>query len=105
VTKNGSILHQTVFQENPLTGHNVGPREQDATVGVGYLSRNRRLPGIGAVGEKSENKESKQKDENYGLNPAFGQRNPRLVVVPIGSIVPEKFGPFSTVPHGGPYHD
>jgi len=27
------------------------------------------------------------------------------VVVPIGSIVPEKFGPFSTVPHGGPYHD
>jgi hypothetical protein len=51
----------------------VGPRGQDATVGVGYLSRNWRLAGVGAIGEKSEDKESEQKDENYGLNPAFGQ--------------------------------
>ena len=72
--KNGTRPHQTVLQKNPLTGHNVGSREQDAAAGVGYLRRYQKLPGVGAVGEKSENKESKQKDENYGLNPAFGQQ-------------------------------
>ena len=38
------------------------------------LSRKWRLAGVGAIGEKAEDKESEQKDENYGLKPAFGQK-------------------------------
>src|ERR1700739_4396624 len=41
--------------------------------GIDDLTRDRRFPGIGAVGERPKNKESKQKDQNHRLNPASGR--------------------------------
>jgi hypothetical protein len=74
VSENRAILHQAVLQESPLTGHNVGPREENLTVGIDYLSWDRRLAGVCVVGEKSEDEEAEQRNQKYGLNPTFGQK-------------------------------
>ena len=49
VTKNRSVFHQPVSENNSLAGQNVGPREQDRSFSVFYDLRNRRLIGIGVV--------------------------------------------------------
>ena len=59
-----------------MTGHDVGPCEQKTAIGVDNLSWNRRLASVGTVSEKSQNKETKQKDQDHCLNPASGQEKP-----------------------------
>src|ERR1700730_3363505 len=78
VSENRTILHQAVLQESPLTGHNVGPREENLIVGVDYLSGDRRVPGVCVVGEKSEHQEAEQCNKKYGLNPTFSQKKTAL---------------------------
>src|SRR5215469_18417151 len=71
MTEDGTILHQTILQEDFLAGRNVFAREQRLSVGAKDGRRNRRFVGVRAVGEDSENEKAEQTD-NYGcLYPAL----------------------------------
>src|SRR5262249_21170389 len=54
VAKDGTILHQAIAQERLLAGDNVGAREQDASGGIGDLSRNRGLASVCAVSQQPQ---------------------------------------------------
>src|ERR1700730_10373414 len=105
VSENRAILHQAVLQENPLTGHNVGPREENLTLGIDYLSWDRRLPGVCLVGEKSEDEEAEQCNKNYGLNPTFGQKKTAFSRRAHAIESYGQFDPSAQFHSGGPFHE
>ena len=63
VTKNRSVFHQSVSENDALAGHDVGTCEQGQSFGVIYKLRNGRLIGIGVVREDTHDEKADNQDD------------------------------------------
>src|SRR5215813_723384 len=70
MSKDRTVFHQAIAQEDFLASHNIVASKQDSTVCALNYFRNRRLVIIGVVSEHAHNEESDDQDDGCCLNPA-----------------------------------
>ena len=78
VAEDCAVLHQAIAQENLLPAGHILAREKHLSVRIHYLKRERWLVGIGPIGEKSQHKETEEKNDSDRLHPASSDKKSSL---------------------------
>ncbi len=87
VAEDGAELHESVFLEQVLTGHDVRAGEDRGPAGQPYLGRNRRVIPLDSVGQIPQDREADNEGQQRGLGPQGGDRHALTHIAPYPGLL------------------